>query len=92
MRSSCKATPYSNRSPSEERGVEWLKQIGRLPPLVLAHADDSVTDVAVLPEDVGLGVVHVVVRVPPLVGGAGGVPLKARPEMSGHSSSPTGRA
>ncbi len=60
----------------QQERVHRVAQVVRLPALVLAHPQDAVADVAVHPDDVGVGVVHVVVRVPPLVGRAGGVPLE----------------
>ena len=53
-----------------------LAEVDRVPRLVRADAQHAVPDVAVLAVDVGEGVVQVVVRVAPLVGGAGGVPLE----------------
>ena len=67
----------------QQERVDRVAQVVRVPLLVLAHPQDAVADVAVLAEDVGVGVVHVVVRVPPLVGRAGGVPLEVRPESAG---------
>ena len=61
----------------EQRRVQRVAEVVGMPRLVLGHAQDAVADVAVLADDVGVGVVHVVVRVAPLVGGAGGVPLEA---------------
>ena len=73
--------------------VERVAQVVRVPRLVLGHAQHAVADVAVLADDVGVGVVHVVVRVAPLVAGAGGVPLEAlAAQARGPSSSRTGRA
>ena len=60
----------------QQERVDRVAQEVRVPALVLAHPQDAVADVAVHPHDVGVGVVHVVVRVPPLVGRAGGVPLE----------------
>jgi hypothetical protein len=60
----------------QERRPERVAEVVRLPRLLLAHSQDPVADVAVLADDVGVGVVHVVVRVAPLIGGAGGVPLE----------------
>ena len=61
----------------QQRRVERVAEVVRMPPLVLGHAQHAVADVAVLAHDVGVGVVHVVVRVAPLVARAGRVPLEA---------------
>ena len=61
----------------QQERVDRVAQEVRAPLLVLAHPQDAVADVAVHADDVGVGVVHVVVRVPPLVARAGGVPLEA---------------
>ena len=60
----------------QQERVDRVAQEVRLPPLVLAHPQDAVADVAVHADDVGVGVVHVVVRVAPLVAGAGRVPFE----------------
>ncbi len=60
----------------EQRGVDRVAEVVGVPLLVLGHAQDAVADVAVLAEDVRVGVVHVVVRMAPLVCRAGGVPLE----------------
>ncbi len=60
----------------EQRRVDRVAQVVGAPLLVLGHAQHSVADVAILAQDVGVGVVHVVVRVAPLVAGAGGVPFE----------------
>ncbi len=59
----------------QQRRVHRVAQVVRVPLLVLVHPQDAVTDVAVLAEDVGEGVVDVVVRVLPLVARADVVPL-----------------
>ena len=58
--------------------VDGLKKIGRLPRLPVTDAHDLIADVVVLPEHVGEGVVHDVVRVLPLIRGADVVPLPGR--------------
>ena len=60
----------------QQERVDRVAQEVRRPGLVFAHPQDAVADVAVHPHDVGVGVMHVVVRMPPLIGGAGGVPLE----------------
>ena len=60
----------------EQRRVQRVAEVVRAPRLILGHAQDAVADVAILADDVRVRVVHVVVRVAPLVGRAGGVPLK----------------
>ena len=60
----------------QQRRPQRVAQVVGPPGLLLGHAQDAVADVAVLADDVGVGVVHVVVGVAPLVGGAGGVPLE----------------
>ncbi len=60
----------------QQESVDRVAQEVWLPGLVFAHPQYAVTDVAVHSHDVGVGVVHVVVRVPPLVGRAGGVPFE----------------
>ncbi len=66
-------------SPLEEhrkyRVVERLGEVDRMPRLLRDDPHGAEADVAVLAENVGIGVVHVVVRVLPLLGGAGRVPL-----------------
>jgi hypothetical protein len=57
--------------------VERLQHVDRVPLLVRVDAHDLVAQVAVLAADVGERVVLVVVRVPPRVGGRGGVPVPA---------------
>ena len=60
----------------QQERVDRVAQEVRAPPLVFAHPQDAVADVAVHADDVGVGVVHVVVRVTPLVGRAGSVPFE----------------
>ena len=60
----------------QQERVDRVAQEVRAPPLVLAHPQDAVADVAVHADDVGVGVVHVVVRMAPLVGRARGVPFE----------------
>ena len=70
---SCSSTPHWKNV--IRQGVERVAQVVGLPRLVLVHAEDAVADVTVLAEDVGVGVVDVVVGVLPLLAGADGVPL-----------------
>ena len=60
----------------QQERIDRVAEEVRAPLLVLAHPQDAVADVAVHPDDVRVGVVHVVVRVAPLVGRAGGVPFE----------------
>ena len=61
--------------PGEQRVVDGLPEVERRPPLLAGHPQDAVADVVVVAEHVGELVVHVVVRVLPLLGRLGGVPL-----------------
>jgi hypothetical protein len=60
----------------QQEGVRRVAQVVRVPALVLAHPEDAVADVAVHVDDVRVGVVHVVVRVAPLVARASRIPLE----------------
>ena len=60
----------------ERRGVDRVAEVVGVPLLVLGHPQDPVADVAVLAEDVRVGVMHVVVGMAPLVAGTSGVPLE----------------
>jgi hypothetical protein len=60
----------------EHRRPDEVAEEVRVPALLLGDAQDSVANVAVHVQDVGVGVVHVVVGVAPLVRRAGGVPLE----------------
>ena len=60
----------------QQERVHRVAQEVRAPLLVLAHPQDAVADVAVHADDVRVGVMHVVVRMAPLVGGACGVPFE----------------
>ena len=71
---SCIATPHSKNSISRKR-VDRVAEVVRVPRLVLVHPQDAVADVAVLAEDVRVGVVDVVVGVLPLLARADVVPL-----------------
>ena len=66
-------------APLEQGGqgsvVDRLAQVERAPLLLARHPEDAVPDVVVEAENVGELVVHVVVRVLPLLGRLGGVPL-----------------
>jgi len=64
----------TRRRPSAAARRPGLPRWWGVPLLVLVHAQDAVADVAVLAEDVGEGVVDVVVAVLPLVRGADVVP------------------
>ena len=75
----------------QQRRVERLPRV-RAPRLLLGHAEEAVADVAILAEHVGERVVLEVVRVPPVVAGAGVVPFEGRRPARGRSSSRTGRA
>ena len=55
--------------------VDGLAEVDGMPLLVAGHAQDAVADVVVLADHVGEGVMDKVVRVLPLLRGAGGVPL-----------------
>ena len=59
----------------EQRVVDRLAEVERVPLLLARHPEDAVADVVVVAEHVGELVVHVVVRVLPLLGRLGGVPL-----------------
>ena len=59
----------------EQRVVDGLPEVGRVPLLLARHPEDAVADVVVVAEHVGELVVHVVVRVLPLLGRLRGVPL-----------------
>ncbi|SLA06065.1 Uncharacterised protein [Mycobacteroides abscessus subsp. abscessus] len=60
----------------QRRRVPEIAQVVGVPLLVARHSEDAVADVTVLADDVGERVVHVVVAVAPLLGGAHGVPLE----------------
>ena len=66
-------------APFEDRGqqhvVERLQQVDRVPFLVRVDPHDLVAEVAVLAQDVGVGVVDVVVGVLPRLRGGRGVPV-----------------
>src|SRR5262249_35580218 len=59
----------------QQRGGDRLDEVRRVPALLGPDPEERVADVAVLSEDVGEGVVLVVVGVPPTVAGADDVPL-----------------
>jgi len=71
---SCSATPPLEEQ-GEQRVVDGLAQVHRVPALIASHPEDAVPDVVVVAEDVGELVVDVVVRVLPLLGRLRGVPL-----------------
>jgi hypothetical protein len=61
----------------QQKRVHRVAEVVRPPALVLAHPKDAIADIAVHPDDIRVSVVHVVVRVPPVIAGAGGVPLES---------------
>ena len=61
--------------PGEQRVEDRLAQVDRVPLLLARHPQHAVPDVVVVAEHVGELVVHIVVRVLPLLGRLGGVPL-----------------
>jgi hypothetical protein len=59
----------------QQRVVDRLAEVDRVPLLILGDPQDAVADIVVLADHVGERVVQEVVRVLPLLGRAGGVPL-----------------
>ena len=66
-------TPFEERH--QEHVVEGLRQIYRMPLLARIDAHDLVAEIFVLAADVGVSVMHVVVRVLPGLCGRGRVPV-----------------
>ena len=77
----------------QQERVDRVAQVVRVPLLVLVHPQDAVADVAVLAEDVGVGVVDVVVAVLPLLARGRRCPTRTCGSSGpGRPSSRTGRA
>ena len=66
--------PYSKKQALMKFHSGWA-EVERVPALVLVDAHDAVAEVVVLADDVGVGVVQLVVAVLPLLGRRGVVPL-----------------
>ena len=71
------ATPHSKKR-HQEQVVERLGEVDRVPLLMRVDPHDLVAEVLVLAADVRVGVVDVVVRVLPRLGGRCGVPVPGR--------------
>ena len=77
----------------EQRVVDQVAGVEGLPALIAGDAEESVSDVVVHSEDVGVLVMQVVVGLLPVRRRAGDVPLpRGGVDLRGRSSSPTARA